>query len=49
MEQQYSIHRKMLTVAISSLILDQGIDTAEKDALGTLTEILQCCKYYTHS
>lgn len=32
----------MLTVAISSILLELGADTADRDTLGTLTEMLQC-------
>lgn len=43
-EQLQNTHRKMLAATVSSLLLDVGIDTADRDALGTLTEMLQCCK-----
>jgi len=42
MEQQQNTYRKMLTVAISSILLELGVDTADRDTLGTLTEMLQC-------
>lgn len=44
MEEQRNVYRKMLTVAISSILIETGFDTVDKDVLGTLTEMLQCCK-----
>lgn len=43
MEQQVNIYRKMLAAAASSILLEYGFDTVEKEALGTLTEMLQAC------
>lgn len=36
--------RKALAGAVSSILLEAGFDTADKECLGTLTEMLQCCK-----
>ncbi|KAL1501055.1 hypothetical protein ABEB36_006454 [Hypothenemus hampei] len=41
MEQQTNPYRKMLAAAASSVIKEVGFDTVEKEALGTLTEMLQ--------
>lgn len=43
MEQVQNTQRKMLTAMISAVLLELGADTADRDCLGTLTEILQCC------
>lgn len=48
MDQQTSVYRKMLAAAISSILMEYGFDTVEKDALGTLTEMLQACKSIFH-
>lgn len=32
----------MLATTVSAILLQQGIETAEKEALGTLTELMQC-------
>lgn len=45
MEQQVNVYRKMLAAAVSSVLLEYGVDTVEKEALGTLTEMLQACTY----
>lgn len=45
-EQSQNVHRKMLAASISSSLLDLGIETADRDALGTLTEMLQCCESF---
>lgn len=39
------VYRKALATAVSSILLENGIDAVEKECLGTLTEFLQCCKY----
>ncbi|KAJ8966317.1 hypothetical protein NQ314_003582 [Rhamnusium bicolor] len=41
MEQQINIYRKMLAAAVSSILLEHGFDTVEKESLGTLTEMIQ--------
>lgn len=43
-ELTQNAHRKMLAATVSSLLIDLGIDTCDRDVLGTLTEMLQCCK-----
>lgn len=45
MDQQTDPHRKMIVMSVSSVLKECGFDTAEKDALGTLTEMMQACKY----
>ncbi|XP_045478419.1 transcription initiation factor TFIID subunit 8-like [Harmonia axyridis] len=37
-----TFNRKMLAAAIGSICIGEGFDTIEKDALGTLVEMLQC-------
>lgn len=44
MEQSHSTYRKVLAATVSSVLLETGIETADKDCLGILTEMLQCCK-----
>ncbi|KAJ8974275.1 hypothetical protein NQ317_019814 [Molorchus minor] len=39
--EQLSVYRKMLAAAVSSILLEYGIDTVEKECLGTLTEMIQ--------
>lgn len=46
MEQCTNTYRKMLTGAISSILITLGVDAADKDVLETLTEMFQCCKLY---
>ncbi|CAG9821198.1 unnamed protein product [Phaedon cochleariae] len=41
MEPQPNVYRKMLAAAISSMLLEQGYDSVEREALGTLTEMMQ--------
>ncbi|ENN70781.1 transcription initiation factor TFIID subunit 8 [Dendroctonus ponderosae] len=41
MDQQTDPHRKMIVMSVSSVLKECGFDTAEKDALGTLTEMMQ--------
>lgn len=38
------VYRKALAATVSSVLVEHGIDSAEKECLGTLTEMLQCCK-----
>lgn len=44
MDQQGNVHRRMLAAAVSSVLTEYGYDSVEKEALGTLTEMLQACK-----
>lgn len=37
--------RKILTMAISTILLDMGFDTVEKQCLETLSEMLQSRKF----
>ncbi|XP_072377590.1 transcription initiation factor TFIID subunit 8-like isoform X2 [Diabrotica undecimpunctata] len=41
MEHQPNIYRKMLAAAVSSILLEYGVDTVDKECLGTLTEMMQ--------
>lgn len=36
--------RRVLNIAVSTVLLETGFDAADKMSLETLTEILQCCK-----
>lgn len=37
--------RKALQVAVAALCVDVGFLSADKEAMGTLSEMLQSCKY----
>lgn len=39
-----TFYRKMLAASIGSICLGEGFDTIEKDCLGILVEMLQCCE-----
>lgn len=39
-----SFRRKILNMAVASILLELGYDTADKIVLETLSEMLQCCK-----
>lgn len=45
MEQPSVAYRRMLAAAVSSVLLEAGADSVEKDVLGTLVEMMQCCMY----
>lgn len=36
--------RRILTIAVSTVLLENGFESTDKMALETLTEMLQCCK-----
>lgn len=36
--------RRILNIAVSTVLLETGFDAADKMSLETLTEIMQCCK-----
>ena len=38
--------RKILTNAVGGILQETGFTSAEKAAVGTLTEMLQSCKYF---
>jgi len=44
MEKAELARRKALQAAVAALCVEVGFITAEKDAMGTLSEILQSCK-----
>lgn len=48
MEQtsQQDVYRKMLAASVSNILMQQGFEVADKECLGTLTEMLQCCKLF---
>lgn len=35
--------RRILNIAVSTVLLETGFDAADKVSLETLTEMLQCC------
>lgn len=37
--------RKVLQVVVASILNESGFDAVDKDALDTITEMLQCCKF----
>ena len=39
--------RKILSMAISSILMEKGFATVEKACLETLTEMLQSCKRFS--
>lgn len=43
-----SVHRKLLTTSVASLLTELGFDSAENAALETLTEMVQSCKCVKH-
>lgn len=45
-ESASDARRRILNIAVSTVLLETGFDSADKAALETLTEILQCCKYF---
>lgn len=45
MDQQTNPYRKMIAVSVSSVLKESGFDTVDKDVLGTLTEMMQACKW----
>lgn len=48
MEAHITCRRRALTSAIASLLLEMGIDCAEKQVMESLTELLQSCKYHVY-
>lgn len=40
-----SINRKISTASISCLLVEAGFDSADNQALETLVEMMQSCKY----
>lgn len=43
-ESQCSPYRKMIAMTVSIIAKEAGFDSVDKDALGTLTEMMQACK-----
>lgn len=44
LESSCDARRRILNIAVSTVLLETGFETADKMALETLTEIIQCCK-----
>lgn len=42
-ESQCSPYRKMIAMTVSIIAKEAGFDSIDKDALGTLTEMMQAC------
>lgn len=45
-ESASDARRRILNIAVSTVLLETGFDSADKVALETLTEILQCCEFF---
>jgi hypothetical protein len=43
---QVNVYRKMLAASVCSILVETGFDTGDKDCIGTLTEMIQCCTRY---
>lgn len=43
-ESACDARRKILNIAVSTILLETGFNASDKMALETLTEIIQCCK-----
>lgn len=43
-ESNSDARRRILNIAVSTVLLESGFDSADKISLETLTEMLQCCK-----
>lgn len=39
--------RKILQMAVSTILLESGFDAVDKDALESLTEMLQSCEFFS--
>lgn len=37
--------RKILSVAVSQILMEKGFDSVDKECLETLTEMMQSCKF----
>lgn len=44
-----SVNRKIVTAGISCLLVEAGFDSADNQALETLVEMVQSCKYHSKS
>lgn len=40
-----NVRRKILSIAVSGILLEKGFDSVDKECLETLTEMLQSCKF----
>lgn len=45
-ESASDARRRILNIAVATVLFETGFDSADKVALETLTEILQCCEYF---
>lgn len=43
-ENNGDARRRILNIAVSTVLLESGFETVDKMSLETLTEMLQCCK-----
>ncbi|XP_069359820.1 transcription initiation factor TFIID subunit 8 isoform X2 [Maniola hyperantus] len=43
LESSCDARRRILNIAVSTVLLESGFDSADKMALETLTEVIQCC------
>lgn len=43
-ENASDARRRILNIAVSTVLLESGFEAADKMSLETLTEMLQCCK-----
>lgn len=46
-ENAADARRRILNIAVSTVLLETGFEAADKMSLETLTEMLQCCKIPT--
>lgn len=44
-ESTCNARRRILNIAVSTVLLETGFDAADKMSLETLTEIIQSCNY----
>lgn len=47
-ESASDARRKILNIAVSTVLLETGFDSVDKMSLETLTEMLQACKNQYH-
>lgn len=46
-QQTTNSRRKVLNHVVCNILVESGFDVCEKQALETLTEMLQSCKFFT--
>lgn len=47
-ESTVNARRKILNVAVSAILIETGFESADKQALETMSEMLQSCKFPQH-